>query len=120
MSVRYASYYCFDAPTHLQCVCMYRSIVFGSVSVNVYTNETEKYVQRIFVNPPQLVQAKFWQINDMADYIDLLRDVSYHLSHNLYALFLRETVCEYSVRCHRIPLSVIVNLLLLLHCHVKF
>ena len=45
--------------------------------------------------PLQLVQAKFWQINDMADYIDLLRDVSYHLSYKLYVPRLRETACEY-------------------------
>ena len=31
----------------------------------------------------------------MADYTDLLQDVSYHLSRNLYVPHLRETVWEY-------------------------
>ena len=36
----------------------------------------------------QLIRAKFWQINDMADYSDLLRGVSYYLSRNLHIPFL--------------------------------
>ena len=61
-----------------------------------------------------------WRIDVMAVYTDLLQDVSYHLSHNLYIPLLREMICEYFLRCHRIPLSVIGNLLLLLHCQVNF
>ena len=56
----------------------------------------------------------------MADYTDLLQDVSYYLSCNLYIPLLREMVCEYFLRCRWIPLSVIGNLLLLLNCQVNF
>ena len=61
----------------------------------------------------------------MADYTDLLQDVSYHSSCNSYIpllpppplpLLLQETVYEYFLRCHWLPLSVIRNLLLLFHC----
>ena len=56
----------------------------------------------------------------MAEYTDLLQDVSYHLSCNLYVLRLREMIYEYFLRCRWIPLPVIQNLLLLLHCQVNF
>ena len=68
----------------------------------------------------RLVWTKFLQINDMADYTDLLQDVSYHSSRNLYIPRLRQTICEYFLRCCWIPLLVIENLLLLLHCQVNF
>ena len=51
----------------------------------------------------------------MADYTDLLQDVSYHSYRNLYVSHLRQTICEYFLRCRWIPLPVIENLLLLLH-----
>ena len=56
----------------------------------------------------------------MVDYTDLLQDVSYHSSCNLYVLHLRETICEYFLRCRQIPLPLMENLLLLLHCQVNF
>ena len=43
----------------------------------------------------------------MADYTDLFRDVSYHLSCNLYVPRLRETVGEYFLHCRQISLSAI-------------
>ena len=63
---------------------------------------------------------KFWRINDLADYTDLVQYVSYHSSRNLYILHLRQMICEYILLCRWIPLPVIENLLLLLHCQVNF
>ena len=56
----------------------------------------------------------------MADYTDLLQDVSYHSSRNLYIPRLRQTICEYFLCCRWIPPPVIENLLLLLHGRVNF
>ena len=55
----------------------------------------------------------------MADYTDLLEDVSYHSSRNLYIPRLQQTICEYFLCCRWIPLPVIENLLLLLHGQVE-
>ena len=48
----------------------------------------------------------------MADYTDLLQDVSYHSSRNLYVPRLQQTICEYFLCCRWIPPPVIENLLL--------
>ena len=94
-----------------QCVIVFGTIGYSGVKLVLSLDVLhEENCTVIFVNPPQLVQAKFWQINDMADYTDLLQDVSYHSSCNMYIPLLRETVCEYFLRSHRIPLSVIGNL----------
>ena len=66
----------------------------------------------MLVNPPQLVEGKFLRINDMVAYMDLSREVSYHSSHNLYVPLFEKRSVSISLRCHRIPLSVIANLLL--------
>ena len=86
-----------------------------SLESRIYDLET-----LILSNPSAYQLTKFWRINDMADYTDLLQDVSYHSSCNLYVQRLRQTICEYFLHCRWIPLPVIENLLLLLHCQVNF
>ena len=49
----------------------------------------------------------------MVDYTDLLQNVSYHSSRNLYIPHLQQMICEYFLRCRQIPPPVIENILLL-------
>ena len=71
-------------------------------------------IQRIFINPPHLVQAKFSQNNDMVDYTDLLQDVSYVCTICcaicMFRFFeKRSTYVWVFLTCRWIPLSVIKN-----------